>query len=179
MVISRGSPDRSMVSTTSRAGLAEEPLDRLLDRLALRRLTVDRDDLVARHDARAERGRVVHRGDDREHAVDLVHLGADADILAGELLLELVAERRGDVGRVRVVERLEHAVDRARLELVEIGLLDREGVDDVLDLDQRVEEPVPVAPLRDRERRAHHRDAQDEQQRPARPRSIRSVSAVP
>ena len=55
------------------------------------------------------------------------------------------------------------------LELLEVGLLGRVAVDQCFHLDERVEEPVVVGALRDRERRADDRDAEngEEDGRPA------------
>jgi hypothetical protein len=148
------SPLRSIVSVTGVPLLARQAIDALVVAQAERGLPVDLHHLVVGHQPDAERRRVLQRRSDRQPPVADLDLRPDADVLARELLFELPLHLRRDVHRVRVIQRLDHPLDRAVAQRRLIRLLQVEPVQRRLDVDQRVEERKVVA-LRDRHRRAN------------------------
>ena len=111
-----------------RAGLAAHFLDRLVQRQAAGHGVVDLDDEVARLDARAERRRVLDRGNDLDDAV----FDADFDAEAAELALgrDLQFLERIGVEKVGMrVEAVHHAVDGFADQLVVRHRLDVVALD--------------------------------------------------
>ena len=86
----------------------------------------------------AARGRVLDGRHDREHAVAVRDLDAEAAEAALRVDLELLVELGREVGAVRV-ERGEHAVDGALDQLLGVDLLDVVLLDDRQDVGERLE----------------------------------------
>src|SRR6185437_6577030 len=93
------------------AGLAAQLLEHLVDVLRVHQPVVDLDDAVARLDAGPRRRGIVDRRDDLETTIDLQHLDAQAAVLAGRVLAELLQAFLVKVFAVRVESR-QHAGDR-------------------------------------------------------------------
>ena len=127
-----------------RALRAADHRDGALDGPALGRDAVDLEDLVAGLQPRGLRGRVGQRTHDHDEVVDRLDRRADALEGAGELVARDRVGLGGDVRRVRVVEGVEDAVDRA---LVEVLQVDAVGLDEVVlehlqDLAEQIEVDV-------------------------------------
>ncbi len=131
--------------------------DELVEVLPAQRLPVDRDDLVARTDARARGGRALDGGDDGDVVVAEVDLDPHPAELAGGLALELRELLGRKVRRVRV-ELGDHALDGALGELGALGGLDVLVLDDDQDARELIQRRVRVRALRGRvgEVRGHH-----------------------
>ncbi len=107
--------------------LAADLVARAVDGQAIERSAVDRDDRVTGLDARLLRRRALDRGHDDQEAVGPERravrrlalavarpdLGADPLELAGQVLQPLAVLLGGEVGRVGIAERVDHALDRA------------------------------------------------------------------
>jgi len=93
--------------------VAADAGDGVVDGHARRVDLVDADDAVARHESGLLRGRVRERRDDDEIPLLDADLGADALELAGELLREFLAGDGLEEDGVRILERGDHAHERA------------------------------------------------------------------
>src|SRR5436189_205210 len=119
-------PDPAHLELYRAAGLAAQLLHGLIVLPAFGRATVQGDDLIARLNPRPLRGRVGERRHDGDPPVSNVDLDAQTAVVAGRRFVQRPEVVALEEDRIRIVQLVEHAVDR---HLVEPPLLDRVHVE--------------------------------------------------
>ena len=113
---------------------------------------------------RLQRRRVVHGCDDRQEAVNLIDLGADSDIGAAQLLVEVALALGRNVHGVRVVERANHRLDHRFLHRGVVRLVHEPLDQQVAHIDDRLEPLVGGAPIGNRQGKLHQQCAEQHDQ---------------